>query len=237
MSEYATLLSPVSIGPVPGPQPRRLELAPDEPGTRPPPHRRPARLSPGASARRRRRDLHRGDGRSPDRTPDRTHDRRLPARGRARLPPPQRCGPRRGRQDVRAAVPRRAGADRLLPQAAGGRAVGRAQPALQVRAAGADRTRDLRADRRVRRLRAPCRRRRPRRRGDFDGARLPPRPVLLGAQQPPHRPVRLERADTVRDRGVDRDPGSCARRTERRRSACRATSWCPAACASTTASR
>ena len=80
-----------------GAQPRRLELAPDRARARPPAHRRPARLSPGASARRRGRDLHRGDRRSPDRAADRAHDRRVSARDRARLPPPQRRRPRRGR--------------------------------------------------------------------------------------------------------------------------------------------
>ena len=92
---FPALLAPIAIGPVEPAQPRRLDLAPDEPRPRSPPHRRPHRLPRGPRPRRGGRDLPGGDGRPPHRAADRAHDRRLPAGDRARLPAPRRRGPRR----------------------------------------------------------------------------------------------------------------------------------------------
>ncbi len=190
VDQYPHLLSPLEVGPLRAAQPRGLDLAPDQPGPRPPAHPRSARLPRGPGARRRRRDLPRGHRGPRQRSAHRPHDRRLPGRDRARLPRARRPDPRARLPPVGAAVSRRPRADLELAQGPGGGAVGDPEPAFQERAAGADRPRDPSPDRRLRDRRPLRRRGRGGRGRGLDLPRLSPGPVPVGAVQPPWRWLR-----------------------------------------------
>ena len=176
-------MAPIALGPVAAAQPRRLDLAPDEPRPRPPAHRRPRRLPRGAGPGR-------GRARSSSRRPPPTPRgcspptpsagflpevvpayRRLPTRSTPTAPSCFVQFNHGGREQISAS-----------PTRAHGGAVGHPQPALQVRAARAHRT--PRSHELIEGYAISARHAAQggaRRRRAVDLARLPARPVPLAA--------------------------------------------------------
>ena len=196
----ASLLEPVALGPAR--LRNRVVSTSHQTGlvARSPADAGPRRLPRRPRARRRGRDLPRGDGRRSLGTADAAHPRRVPPGHRAVLPRPRRRPPRPGHAAVRAALPRRSRADRGRAARPRRGALGRALAALSHGAARPDGRGAARPARRLRHC-GPAlpRGRRGRHRGD-DGARLPVRAVLLPAHEPPR--GRLRRAAPVRHRGA-----------------------------------
>ncbi len=195
----SALLSPLAVGSLSIPN-RLIMSAPDSlpgrcgPGT----DRADGRVLP--AARRRRPDHQRGHLSQPARSRLPRHPGHLVRRADQGLAAGYRCGARRRRADLPAAVARR---PHLRPRAAGRRPAGRAEcdpsgrpgptaptrPPLRDASSTGDRR-----DRRDRRRLPPRRGERPacrvRRRGDPRRQRLPDRPVPARQHQSPHRRLR-----------------------------------------------
>ena len=185
-------------------QPRRLDLASDEPRPRPPPHRRPHRLPRGAGPRRGGRDLPRGDRHRSHRPAHRPHHRRLPAR--RSCPPTAASADAVHAHGTKLLVQFNHGGREQIsasPRAPDGGALGHPQPALQDRAARAHPHGDLTAHRGLRHLHRHAAE------GGLDGVELSISHGYLPAQF-------LSRQSNRRGDAWDGDarPRGCASRTE-----------------------